>query len=252
MNQPITIVNRELQFKKVSLIDSSTNAYFFLAAEIDRSILPVYFFQSQAKRELLAVVKEWCSNLEKKRSIISATVFTATLIPPGKGEFLKRSASHVKVAKYDVAILIEASSLAEIKKILDSADYQSVRNNINKKARAIYHTIATNVKRINSVDHRNAGIFLFNYFYAANLQQNLAVWEYTAGWFQEITGLDNSTVWLPTESNTSMYTLINHCRWDKLSAILPALLFNKTFRTYVLANFYANNVAAMPILYTKQ
>ena len=31
--------------------------------------------------------------------------------------------------------------------------------------------------------------------------------------------------------------------------VLPSLVFKRTFRTYVLANFEANRVAAMPILY---
>jgi len=33
--------------------------------------------------------------------------------------------------------------------------------------------------------------------------------------------------------------------WD----ILPSLLFKKSFHSYVLDNFYANKVAAMPVLY---
>ncbi|MEO5499999.1 MAG: hypothetical protein ABIR31_01035, partial [Ginsengibacter sp.] len=60
---------------------------------------------------------------------------------------------------------------------------------------------------------------------------------------------DNSTVLLPLYKQQSKFTIINHCRWDKLSDILPALLFKKSFHTYVLENFYANKVAAMPILY---
>jgi hypothetical protein len=31
--------------------------------------------------------------------------------------------------------------------------------------------------------------------------------------------------------------------------VLPSLMFKKTFHSYVLDNFAANNVAAMPILY---
>src|ERR1700704_5705723 len=39
-----------------------------------------------------------------------------------------------------------------------------------------------------------------------------AVWEHTAGWFQQETGLDNSTVLMPARADLSEYTLINHCR----------------------------------------
>ena len=31
--------------------------------------------------------------------------------------------------------------------------------------------------------------------------------------------------------------------------VLPSMIFKRTFRTFVLANFEANDVAAMPILY---
>jgi hypothetical protein len=80
-------------------------------------------------------------------------------------------------------------------------------------------------------------------------KQNLEVWNYTAGWFQKETNLDNSTLLLPTKTEASAYTVINHCRWDNLKAIIPSLLFKKTFKKYVLDNFYANRVGAMPILY---
>ncbi|MFT4620316.1 MAG: hypothetical protein ACI9KS_001873 [Sulfitobacter sp.] len=86
-------------------------------------------------------------------------------------------------------------------------------------------------------------------FYADSLDINLQVWNYTAGWFQDQTGLNNSTVLLPNEISDMPYTIINHCRWDGLRDILPALLFNKSFRPFVLNNFEKNNSAAMPILY---
>ena len=112
------------------------------------------------------------------------------------------------------------------------------------------HTItASNARRIGPVDHSRPGVFLFNYFFADSVEQNLAVWNYTAGWFQAETGLDNSTVLLPTAAARSNYSIINHCRWDRLGQILPSLIFKKSFHSYVLDNFAANNVAAMPVLY---
>lgn len=90
---------------------------------------------------------------------------------------------------------------------------------------------------------------MFNYFFADDTAQNVAVWEDTAGWWGQETGLNNSTVLLPREGEDSNYNIINHCRWDSLREVLPSLAFKRTFRTFVLANFEANNVAAMPILY---
>ncbi|WP_199616379.1 hypothetical protein [Paenibacillus alkalitolerans] len=63
------------------------------------------------------------------------------------------------------------------------------------------------------------------------------------------TGLDNSTLLLPAEGESSQYGVINHCRWDRLSDIVPDLLFRRSFRKYVLDNFESNGIAAMPILY---
>ena len=108
---------------------------------------------------------------------------------------------------------------------------------------------ASNTRRIGPVDHSRNGVFLFNYFYADSLDINLQVWNYTAGWFQDQTGLDNSTVLLPDEANQVPYTIINHCRWDGLRNILPALLFNRSFKPFVLNNFEQNNTAAIPVLY---
>jgi hypothetical protein len=56
-------------------------------------------------------------------------------------------------------------------------------------------------------------------------------------------------VLLPSGGERSNYNIINHCRWDRLRDVVPSPIFKRTFRTYVLANFEANRVAAMPILY---
>ena len=85
--------------------------------------------------------------------------------------------------------------------------------------------------------------------YIEFLKQNLQVWEHTAGWFEDQTGLNNSTLILPDQVNEGSYKIINHCRWDHLIDILPSLIFKKSFKDFVLNNFEANNVAAMPILY---
>jgi len=63
---------------------------------------------------------------------------------------------------------------------------------------------------------------------------------------------------------TTQHSVINHCRWDRLSSVLPALIFKVTLTltltltltifkrslaSYVLDNFAANQCAANPILY---
>lgn len=105
------------------------------------------------------------------------------------------------------------------------------------------------MRRIGPVDHRRDGVFLINYFYADRTDLNLAAWQYTAGWFMDQTGLDNSTVLLPIETSEPRYRIVNHARWDRWRDILPSLILKRSFRTYVLEHFRANGVAAMPILY---
>lgn len=249
MENQLKIVNKELQFKKVSLINPTPNFYLHIAAEIDHSIFPFFLYMSKKKKQIIHDAKKWCENLKEDNDIVSAVVFKATIIPPGKGKLLLERPNKVQIAKYDFAILIESTTHDKLENIKQSAEYVNIEQMIKKKSKFYHVTTATNVKQINSVDHKKHGVFLFNYFFADNLQQNLDIWEYTAGWFQQETGLDNSTVLLPTQPESSKYTIINHCRWNKMSDILPSLIFKNSFHSYVLENFYVNKVAAMPVLY---
>jgi hypothetical protein len=120
---------------------------------------------------------------------------------------------------------------------------------IEAAGRRSYRLRAHNVRRMGPVDHQHQGVFLFNYFYADRTDRNLAAWQYTAGWFRDQTGLDNSTVLLPDATSEPRYRLVNHARWDRLRDVLPSLLFKRSFHSYVLEHFRVNGVAAMPVLY---
>lgn len=244
----ISVVHPELTFDKVSLVEPSGHHYLLLAAEIDTYSLPFFLFTSNKKKKLLKYSKSVCSELELINGVISAVVFKASLIPPGKGKLLEER-PEVHIAKYDVVILIEVENESIANNIKDNELYKDLEEKISKVAKNTLFISASNVKKIDSVNHNRQGVFLFNFFYADNVQQNIGIWEYTAGWFQQETGLDNSTVLLPENPGESDYKIINHCRWDSFSNILPSLIFKKTFRSYVLDNFYANKVAAIPILY---
>jgi len=86
----------------------------------------------------------------------------------------------------------------------------------------------------------NIAADLFNYFSADSTDRNLAIWNYTAGWFQVETGPDTSTVLLPDDPDQSRYALINHCRRDTLLDVLPSLIFKRSFHSYVPDTFAAN------------
>jgi hypothetical protein len=178
-------------------------------------------------------------------------VFRALLAPPGgRGPYVRRRGASIHLARFDVVILIETESVKAAEDLRDDPVYRELDARVRDVARYVYATTATNVKRIGPVDHSRDGVFLFNYFVADRPSQNIAVWHYTAGWFQQETGLNNSTVLLPERPGKSGYTIINHCRWDRLRDVLPSLLFKRSFRRYVLAHFEANDTAPMPILYT--
>jgi hypothetical protein len=247
MSSELTIVNQHLKFPTVSLIEPSSSLFIHVAAEIDAQ--PAFFPSSRKKKQAIARCKELCKQLQSASGIINASVFKAILIPPGQGKFIKQRLDKVHVARFDLAILIECKNHDAVELLQAHPTYKDLLHVISLSASFTHQIAACNIRRIAPVDHSRQGVFLFNYFFADSVEQNLAVWNYTAGWFQAETGLDNSTVLLPVDTAQSQYSIINHCRWDALSQILPSLILKKSFHSYVLANFLANNVAAMPILY---
>lgn len=245
--ESLIVVNENARFPRVKLVEPAPSGYVHLAAEVDKR--PPFLPNSRRKRELIAECKRWCRQLEADPSVVSAVVFDALLIPPGRGKFLKRRPGKVHLARFDLAVLIETTTPEAVDAVEASPVYAEMERAIREAATFTHRIVATNARRIGPVDHERQGIFLFNHFFADDTSQNLAVWEYTAGWFGQETGLDNSTVLLPREGETSDYNIVNHCRWDRLRDVLPSLVFKRSFRDYVLANFAANRVAAMPILY---
>lgn len=248
-NLNIKLVNKHLNYKKVSLITPSTSNYIHIAAEIDEKATPFFITTSSKKKKLITNCKTWCSDLEKIKGINEISLFQATMIPPGIGKYVQENSSKIHLAKFDFVILIEMHSEKIYDEIKNNATFKLMIDNIQEIANFTAITPALNIRRIHNVNHKKKGVFLFNYFSALNIEQNLSVWEYTAGWFEKETNLDNSTLLLPLDNKTAKYSIINHCRWDKYLDILPSLIFKKTFKKYVLDNFYVNNVGAQPILY---
>ena len=236
------------QFPKVTLIDPTSSGYLLLALEIDRRPPIGFFIESKQKKRLLLKLRHEAISLEKNSKILDATVFKAMIIPPGRGEFLKKRPS-VEIANFDVVMLIEFDTHESTRKFQRSLQWQDIEGSFKAETIKSLTVTGVNVRRIGHVDHSKKGVFLFNYFYADQVKQNIQVWEYTAGWFQDQTGLDNSTLILPDVVKENSYKIINHCRWDRLIDIMPSLIFKRSFRKFVLNNFEANNVAAMPILY---
>jgi hypothetical protein len=175
-------------------------------------------------------------------------VFKTLLVPPGRSEFIEQR-PEIKITKFDLVMLVEFVSPKAARDFHASEEWKSLLQSVCVDSKKHMDILATNARNISPVDHTRDGVFLFNYFYADSLEQNLSIWEHTAGWFVDQTGLDNSTLLLPDPGQDKSYTVINHCRWDGLGSILPSLIFKKSFRDFVIANFEANNTAPIPVLY---
>ncbi|MEP3116214.1 hypothetical protein [Nisaea sp.] len=247
-SEALQIVGPKNKFPEVSLIEPAQSGYLLLAIEVDHRPSIGFFVESKAKKKLLGTLKALAQKLGTTDAGFDATVFKAVIIPPGRGAFLNKR-PEVKIAKFDVVLLVEFVTVDAAKEYQKTPEWAALVADIKENSHNVMSIAASNARRIGPVDHATNGIFLFNYFYADSLDVNLQVWNYTAGWFQDQTGLDNSTVLLPDDATQVPYTIINHCRWDGLRNILPALLFNRSFKPFVLDNFEQNNTAAIPILY---
>jgi hypothetical protein len=151
MSAALNIVNDHLAFPKVSLIEPSPSHYIHVAAELDAR--PAFLPASRRKTGVIERCKLLCERLQSLSGVIEATVFTALLVPPGRGEFLKKREGQVRVARYDLAVLIECRNEAAAKAIGVTPAFAELLRILDDNA--IYtHTItATNVRRIGPVDH---------------------------------------------------------------------------------------------------
>jgi hypothetical protein len=218
----LKILPSDRAFPEVRLVDPVASGFALIAAEVDHRPGPLFLWASRRKRRLISECKRLCDQLKQRPHVLSATVFRALVAPPGgRGPYVRRRGASIHLARFDVVILIETESLKAAEDLRAEPRYQELDARVRHVAHYVYVTTATNVKRMGPVDHSRGGVFLFNYFVADRPAQNIAVWHYTAGWFQQETCLDNSTVLLPAQPDRSGYTLINHCRWDRLRNVLP-------------------------------
>ena len=242
------IVGTKNKFPKVTLVDPTNSGYLLFALNVDSRPPIGFFIESRNKKNILSELKGELDNLKNNFKVIDATVFKAMIIPPGRGAFLKKR-PNVEIAKFDVVLLIEFDLHESAIEFQRSLQWKNIEDAYKTRTKKSLTITGSNIRHIGPVDHSKKGVFLFNYFFSDQVNRNLEVWEYTAGWFQDQTGLDNSTVILPDQIKENSYKIINHCRWDHLIDILPSLIFKSSFKKFVLNNFETNNVAAMPILY---
>ncbi|MCV7315477.1 hypothetical protein H7J77_07980 [Mycolicibacillus parakoreensis] len=238
----------------------SDHGFVILAAEVGRWAGPLAA-PSGARRRLCADLRALSIRLAERDDVASVVVFRGVFRPPGEGSALL--ARHgVRPARHDVVVLIRTRSVGALEAVRADDTFGAMVARIDRCAPHGYRAAADNAARIADVDHGRDSWFLFNYFHGDDPDSVYRVWEYTAGWFQRRTALADSTLLRPLPDASTgedplegrgddLVSLVNHASWPALRLFLPALLFDRSFRSFVLANFAANGVAAQPILYRR-
>jgi hypothetical protein len=246
---PPRLVNPDPRYGRVRLIEPTTLGYLHLAAEVQPR-LP-FLPSSRPKRAFLARLKQLARQLAQVEAVQRVTVYDAVGMPPlERLPGVRERAGAIRVARFDVAVLVETDSPAAALEVQRTPAYAALLEALRTPARQVHVLVGRNAKRVGDVDKTRPGTFLFNHFVAADPALALDLWDYLAGWYAVETGLDNSTLLVPAEGVASDYVLINHARWDAhpLRVFLQQVL-KPSFRRFVLANLAANRVIAMPVLY---
>jgi hypothetical protein len=246
---PLHLVNPDPRYERVQLVQPTPLGYIHLAAEVEPRLplLP----RSRRKRNLLARLKQLARQLEQVASVQRVTVYDAIGMPPlERLPGVREQANSIRVARFDVAVLIETDSPAAALDVQREPAYTALLEALRTPARQVHVLVGHNVRRVGDVDKTRPGTFLFNHFVAADPEVALELWDFLAGWYAAETGLDNSTLLAPADGMASDYALVNHARWDAhpLLFFLEQVL-KPSFRRFVLANLAANHVIAMPVLY---
>jgi len=242
------------------LLDGNDYGYIHLAAEVEH---PRLFGKTSAEKQGLLDELKACAKhlLETHASEVQrADVFNAFIIPPGSKEgrkVLAKGHYDIHVAEFDIVVLVECISPEAAVRVRETEAFGAMKRILDGAAKFVHCITARNTKRINEVSKDTDAVFLFNYFFSADVAEKgskgieilQSVWEYTAGWWTAKANLDNSTPLLPLEGQQSQYNWINHCRWDKGIDVFPHLIFRPSLDKFVLKNFTANDIMAMPILY---
>jgi hypothetical protein len=144
-------------------------------------------------------------------------------------------------------MLVEATSPQAAWEGQQTLEYQALVHALRSKAKEMHIIVAHNAKRVGDVDKTRKGPFLFNYFVGEDAQVTLALRDYLAGWYAVETGMENSTLLIPLEGESSDDLIINHARLDSLLRFLWHQFSKKSFKSYMQANLDANRVGAMPV-----
>jgi hypothetical protein len=239
------IVNARPRYRPVPLVEPPGFGYLYVAAAVDPPTGPPVVRRSDRREQLLARLKPLAGRLADAPSVVRATVYRARVVPPPPA-YARRNAR--RIARYDVAVLVETTSPAVLDKVRQAEKYRELLEAVRAAARDVHVMDATCAKCVGDVDKSRQGLFLFNHFVAEDPDVALQLWDYLADWYRIETGLDNSTLLTPI--GAADYVFVNHARWDySLPRFMVHQFTKPSFFSYVRANLQANRVGAMPILY---
>ena len=248
----LRIVNPDPRYGKVPLIEPTTLGYIYMAARIGSGTGPVVW--PAANRDIVIQnLITLAGELERVEQVVKATVFRAIVRPPTArlSDHLQRHRVLVRIADFDVMILVQTSSVAAIRDVEATGEYRALAAALRaatSASRDLFIMNARNVRRIADDDTSRGGLFLFNHFVAGDRQIILDLWDYLADWYRVETGLDNSVALGPPSGELADYAIVNWARWDNAPLVhFWRQLSKRSFWRYVVANLNANDAAAMPV-----
>lgn len=239
-------------YSKAQFIEPTSLGYIHIGAEVQPPRLPVTLLPTRGKKAtLLKGLKQCARQLEQLDTVETATVFKAVTLPPfHRFPYIKDHRDSLRLARFDVAVLIETSSPAVVPDVQDTSIYGKLVDAIRSEATQMHVMTARNEKRIADVDKTRDGLFIFNHFVADDATVMLELFDHLAGGYEAETGLNNSTLLVPFDDDDADYVAINNARWDvSRLRFLWWEMTNPGLRNYVQDNLKANQAGSMPVLY---
>ncbi|MBS1884244.1 MAG: hypothetical protein JSS97_14960 [Actinobacteria bacterium] len=240
----LRIRNPDPRYAPPALGEPPRTGWLYIAASVAPPSGPPFVRRDAARSALLAQLSALAEEARVLPEVLRVSVYRAVLIAP-----VGREVS--RPARFDVAVLVETASPELLATVRDAPPIARMPAAAND-AGSVQVMAARCARFLGPVDRTRQGLFLFNHFAAADDEVDLSValslWEHLAAWYAAETGLDNSTLLVPT--GESDHLMVNHARWDiGLPRLAAAQFLKPSFRGYVQANLRAHHLVAMPALY---
>jgi hypothetical protein len=211
----VRLVNPEFGYGKAKLIAPTNRGYLYIAAAVQPGATPLVL-PSRRRAALLGDLNRAASQLRSIENVAAVDLFGAMVMPPTArfSAYLQERRGSLRVATFDVAMLIQTSSVPAISRLQSHDRVVALIEMLRQRAQRVYVMPAHNVRRIGDVDTARDGLFLFNHFVADDRDVMLELWDYLAGWYAAETGLRTSVALMPLSTKPDDFTIVNWARWD--------------------------------------